>query len=293
MGLDYNGTRFLLYARKQGVSFHRTAMVGRQFLNINAFNLKKNLEAFDYKITENEVERILTEAEGYAEPFLKLLNAETIESFDASDYENATHVHDFNQPIPENFKNRFSVVLDGGTLEHIFNFPTAIKNCLEMVEEGGHFLSITPTNNFLGHGFYQYSPELFFRILNERNGYAMREMLIFEDFQGSQWYSVVDPEIVRERVILSNKKPTYLLVIAQKTATVPIFQQTPQQSDYFAAWQEQAGGGAVNGQPRTESLQLLKKIARPSLRIMRQLTGGLKSAELKSNSKYFKKIDLP
>ena len=48
---------------------------------------------------------------GYAEPFLDLLGAKTVTSFDASDYEGASVVHDLNQLIPDEHKNRFSVVL--------------------------------------------------------------------------------------------------------------------------------------------------------------------------------------
>ena len=34
MGLDANGTKFLLYARTQGVDFATTATIGRQGLNL-------------------------------------------------------------------------------------------------------------------------------------------------------------------------------------------------------------------------------------------------------------------
>ena len=230
MGLDSNGTKFLLYAKKHGVSFAKTAMVGRQKLILDQKRLGENLNRFGYAAAD-ESEKLLSEAEGYAEPFLRLLGAESVESFDASDYEGATQIHDFNTPVPEQFKNKFTVVLDGGTLEHIFNFPTAIKNCLEMVATGGHFLSITPTNNFLGHGFYQFSPELYFRILSRDYGYSLEQLIIFEDFIGSNWYSVTDPDAVHERVTLINNKPAYLLIIAKRIKVLPIFEQMPQQSD--------------------------------------------------------------
>ena len=69
-------------------------------------------------------------------------------------------------------KNKYTLVIDGGCLEHIFNFPVAIKNCMEMLQEGGHFIGITPANNLMGHGFYQFSPELYFRIFSKENGFA-------------------------------------------------------------------------------------------------------------------------
>jgi len=40
------------------------------------------------------------------------------------------------QPIDTIHKNKYDLVFDGGTLEHVFNFPVAIKNCMEMVKVG-------------------------------------------------------------------------------------------------------------------------------------------------------------
>jgi predicted outer membrane repeat protein len=36
-------------------------------------------------------------------------------------------------PIPEQFKNKYSLLIDGGTTEHIFNIPVAYKNIMDMV----------------------------------------------------------------------------------------------------------------------------------------------------------------
>jgi hypothetical protein len=236
MGLDVRGTRALLYARKLGVDFSRTAMLGRQGLHLNAATLRRNLRDFGCEISAKESARLLET--GYAEPYLQSLGATEIVSFDASDYEGATCVHDFNLPLDKKFSLRFSAVLDGGSLEHIFNFPQAISNCMEMVGVGGHFLGITPSNNFFGHGFYQFSPELYFRIFSPRNGFVLRQMLAFES-PGTTWYEVLDPDALGHRVTLINRRETYLLVIAQKTAAMPVFTEGVQQSDYTAQWQLQ------------------------------------------------------
>ncbi len=236
MGLDINGTRALLHARKQGVDFSRTAMIGRQGLHLNVASLTRNLKDFGFAASASESARLLSAEKGYAEPFLRLLGGDHIVSFDISDFEGATHTHDFNLPLDKKFSRQFTVVLDSGSLEHIFNFPQAIANCMEMVDIGGHFIAITPTNNFLGHGFYQFSPELFFRIFSPPNGFALRRMLAFES-KGATWYEVVDPDALGQRVSLINRRETYLLVIAQKTAELPVFSAGVQQSFYSAQWQ--------------------------------------------------------
>ncbi|HJR06794.1 MAG TPA: hypothetical protein VJ842_06025 [Pyrinomonadaceae bacterium] len=236
MGLSVNGTKFLMYAKTQGVCFTRTATIGRQELHLSAEALRKNLSDFGHSPTESKINDLLSKAGGFAEPFLAMLGANEICSFDASEFEGASNLHDFNFPIDDNFKNRFTVVIDGGTLEHIFNFPVAIKNCMEMVEVGGHFLALTPTNNFTGHGLYQFSPELFFRIFSEPNGFKLVRMIIFEDRAGAEWFEVIDPDAIKERVGLVNAQPTNLLVLAEKVETVEIFATPPQQSDYVALW---------------------------------------------------------
>lgn len=290
MGLDINGIKFLLYARQSGVSFAETATIGRQSMLIDEDALAGVLaKAGEGEATSRASE--FTASNGYAEPFLQFLGAEEIVSYDASDYEDASVVHDLNLPIGDEHKERFSVVLDGGTLEHVFNYPQAIRNCMDMVRPGGHFLGITPTNNHLGHGFYQFSPELFFRIFSELNGFELEQLLIFEEVQDCDWYEISDPDTVRERVTLVNEEPTMLLIIARRTEVKPVFANPPQQSDYFAIWNshqrsEVAGIAGMDNFRRTGLSRLTygawKKIQRGVNR---------RFGILGNRDKHFKKID--
>jgi hypothetical protein len=236
MGLDVNGTQFVLYTKTLGVDFTRMAMIGRQGLHLSPDDLKNNLAKFGFSFDETMIDRIFTANNGYAEEYFRTVGAKEIHSFDNSDYEGATHVHDLNQDIPEQYKKQYNVVLDSGSLEHVFNFPTAIKNCMEMVQVGGYYLAITPANNLMGHGFYQFSPELFYSIFNAGNGYELVRLIAFENRSNTEWYSVTSPESVKERVTLTNSRPIYLFVIAKRTEDIVPFQSTPQQSDYVTAW---------------------------------------------------------
>ena len=236
MGLDISAVRFLLAARASGVSFERTVTIGRQGLFVEAKTLDAVLPSAGagHSMTG---ERLLAENAGFAEPFLRLLGATSVSSLDYSDYQGATHVHDMNAPVPETLRQQFSLVIDGGSLEHIFNFPQAVKNCMELVAPGGHFVCLTVTNNFLGHGFYQFSPELFFRVLSPANGFELRRMVAYEDdYSDVRYYDVSDPAAVGGRVTLVNRYPTMLMVLARRVADVPIFATVPQQSDYVSTW---------------------------------------------------------
>ena len=234
MGLDANGTKFLLHAAREGARFDRTAMIGRQGLHLAPEALWANLARFGHATPKAEVRAMFTNG-AYAEPFLRVLGGAEIRSFDASDYEHATDVVDLNLPIHPALAEQFTVVLDGGTLEHVFNVPLALRSCMHMVAIGGHFLSITPANNFLGHGFFQFSPELFFRVLSPAFGFSDCRVLLFEDVPNARWYEVTDPDRARTRVTLVNAHPVYLAVMARKVGPTPE-RLAVQQSDYVAAW---------------------------------------------------------
>ena len=223
MGVDYTAIK-LLSLLKDDKKNKKLLTLGRQGLHINTNKVESLLELKKDSL-KNEI---------WTEKLFNLLGYD-IESIDNSNYENATHVHDMNFPIKENFKNKYDIVLDGGTLEHIFNFPVAIKNCMEMVKVGGKFASITCGNNFSGHGFYQFSPELFFRVFTKENGFEVENVFISE-VGSNTWYKVMDPNVVKKRVLFNNKKETYIITIANKISNQEIFKNTPQQSDYFDIW---------------------------------------------------------
>jgi hypothetical protein len=243
MGLNHTGTKLLLYARSCGVDFERTVMIGRQFLYLDQHTLEANLREFG--MNPAHAADMLARDNGYAEYFLRSLGAREVDSIDASTYESASIIHDMNLPLAEKYKNTFDVVLDGGSLEHVFNFPIAIKNCMEMVKLHGYFLGISPANNFCGHGFYQFSPELYFRVFAPENGFEMERLVFFvDDSSRAGWYEVKDPKEVKARVMLCNSTPSYLFVMAKKTSDQKVFARNPQQSDYEnIAWKRKPEEG--------------------------------------------------
>lgn len=278
MGLDINGTRFLLYAMKAGVDYSQTAMIGRQGLHLKPVQLQKNFAEFGFACDSNLLDSIFNAKDGGVEQLFRHLGADKVESFDNSSYEGATHLHDMNLEISDTFKERYSVVLDGGSLEHIFNFPVAIKNCMEMTKIGGYYLGISPMNNLVGHGFYQLSPELYFSVFTKTNGFEIVDLIAHEP-HNKKWYSVISPLAVGRRVTLVNNSPVYLLVIARRTEKKTIFESPPQQSDYITAWKQKDSAPAGRDRSGTASMntikhtlsrnisRLIKNIKRPILKI--------------------------
>ena len=145
-----------------------------------------------------------------------------------------------------------------GTLEHIFNFPQSIKNCMEMVRVGGHFVGITVANNLMGHGFYQFSPELYYRVLSAENGFQIEAMWLAETPKGAQWYRVADPQSVGYRVELTNSRSTYLIVVARRVETQRNIQSNPTAVGLYGHVGSSKSGFHFHRQsfPRTEEARL-------------------------------------
>jgi len=237
MGIDAAAVQFLFAARVRGVDFSKTATLGRQTFFPNHSALIPIAKAFG---SPGGAEHLLDECGKDGNEFLRILGARAITSFDASNYEGASIVHDMNHPVPVEHHGKYSVVFDGGTIEHVFNAPQALMNCLRMVSLGGHFLSITTSNNFSGHGFYQFSPEFFFRSLTVANGFEIISVMVCTPYsEPPEFYAVSDPEVMNGRVELVNVEPVYILTIALRTSIEDeLFSNYPQQSDYVSAWKQ-------------------------------------------------------
>jgi len=236
MAIDTEAARFFVSAQRGGASFENCLTLGRQLLHVSDREMRQILvdAGMDPKGCPSLFSRSYPD---YAEPFWKALGASRADSMDVGDFEGATVTHDLNLPVPDSLIARFDAVCDIGTLEHVFNFLGAIRNALEMVKVGGHFFAVTPANNFFGHGFFQFSPELFFRLLSPENGYRIERMYAVVYGLRHRWYEVVDPDQVRTRVIAINGQPVHLMVQARRLEKVPLLQRFPQQSDYVNMWQ--------------------------------------------------------
>ena len=226
----------MAYTKTLAPTLDSIAMIGRQSLHTNATGVGNIFEEFKIPFEVQDLQRIVNEGGGYCEPLLKHLGFENIDSFDFSNYEKPTHVHDFNKPIPPEFDRRYDLVVDGGSLEHIFNFPTALRNSMRIVKPGGIFVTITPCNNHCGHGFYQFSPELYFSLLRGNNGFKLVDLFCHEISEDMNWHRVIDPDAIKNRVNLVTRKPIMMLVIARRIETGELPEFQIQQSDYETLW---------------------------------------------------------
>jgi hypothetical protein len=280
MGLDSPAIKWLCGAKARGVDFSELATLGRQGFFPEPGALQSVL---DHLASGLDARVFLRASDGYGEKFFQLLGARQVDAFDKSDYQLASSMHDMNTPIDESATNRFSAVLDCGTIEHVFNFPQAIRNCMEMVKVGGHFIQVTVGNNFVGHGFYQFSPETIYRVFSEQNGFVVEAVVLHEMLGAGKWYRMRDSLDVGHRVELTTRSPSYLLTLARKTTDVPIFAAWPQQQDYIPMWDASVASApstpVASAFRRTMRRRLRDFVPQRAVRVMRRLGGpGVNSA---------------
>jgi SAM-dependent methyltransferase len=232
MGIDLHNLGLLAHAQDRGVSFERTVGIGRQALFIDPPDLERH-RALRHLPALREPSAEPGRAR-YFEPLMaEWFGAGSVDSVDASAYEQATVLHDMNLPWVEGQPGlgSYDAVLDFGCLEHVFDFPVAWRNCVALCRVGGHLFHSLPANNLSGHGFYQFSPELFFNLYQEKNGFELLGVWFALKADTRHWWKVADPSAVRHRVTLRNAHEVYMLVVAKKLAEVgPL--PPPQQSDY-------------------------------------------------------------
>lgn len=91
-----------------------------------------------------------------------MLGFDDLKSVDFSSYENADVIYDLNQDLlPADLVSSANVVLDPGTIEHVFHVPNSLKNIFNMLKMEGRVIHIAPSSNHMDHGFYMFSPTLF------------------------------------------------------------------------------------------------------------------------------------
>jgi len=233
MAMDLGAVKFLLSAFDMGYTMNSFCSLGRQALYANAKDLANLLREHGRCPADFWEKFPWRKPMYFADDLFQALDFETVESVDNSTYESASIVLDMNEPVPESMHGRYDVVFDGGTLEHIFNFPVALASSMKMVKPGGHLMLYTPTNNQCGHGFYQFSPELHFRVFSPENGFELIRIYLYYK---RKYYHIVDPVVVHGRVELITQDGAMMLVHARRIADIEPFSQAPQQSDYLTAW---------------------------------------------------------
>lgn len=220
MGLDIRTAEFLLHCRAHGVDFSDVCTLGRQALYLSPLERRR---------LSRWLGGIETRSERYAEFFFRELGSPHPMAMDSSHYEGADVIFNLNDELPGELRNRWSCLIDGGTLEHVFDIARSMRSCMQMVKVGGHLIVCQMANNCMGHGFYQFSPEFFCSTLTPENGYELKFLALHE---GGVWYEARSPREAHQRIQAQTRGTTLIYAVAKRISDVTPFAQPPHQSDY-------------------------------------------------------------
>lgn len=245
MGIDTHGFNFVRYAlKRQQLGF--VATIGRQSLALPPARVSKLLGRGTPSSLGPYCEELL----------IQYMGAQLVESYDYSDYEGATHVVDMNKPIEP--QREYDTVIDCGSLEHIYNMPQAFTNVSTLCRDNGQIIHVLPANNFCGHGFWQFSPELFFSLYSEKNGYRETEVFIANLKDNRHWFEVKEPSNGKRAEVIS-KSPLY--VMCRTIRCSPVRPADVQQSDYIDRWTRGSAPLPERGRIFVAAKKFIKKSA--------------------------------
>lgn len=115
--------------------------------------------------------------DGFSEAFLKdHLKASKVSVGDVDAYQGADLIVNLNKPVESDLIDKFDTLIDFGTLEHLSNLTCAIENYFKLLKPGGFYCFLLPANNWLDHGFFQFSPTFFTDFCAQNDGIVGRDL---------------------------------------------------------------------------------------------------------------------
>ncbi|MBU3621109.1 hypothetical protein [Polynucleobacter sp. CS-Odin-A6] len=187
---------FLLKAKNLNLKGSAIVTLGVQGLHIKDFyELRKLMLKYgvlnnDISISECKYNNITKYGKTInQDTMFKMLGCNRIDSIDISSKEEPTYTIDIGSKILESLYDTWDVLIDFGTLEHIYNIPAALNNISKIVKSGGQIIHLNPISGSILHGYYQISPNLYKDFYNEIN-YTISEcnILVHKQFGYSYYF---------------------------------------------------------------------------------------------------------
>jgi hypothetical protein len=106
---------------------------------------------------------VIPDADGrfvMARSFLSALGLNDVTSLDIAGCKlTPTRIHDLNNPLPADLLGRFGLVLDPGTIEHVFDLKMGLSNVVRALQPGGVAIHFVPIYSYNG-GYLSINPNV-------------------------------------------------------------------------------------------------------------------------------------
>jgi SAM-dependent methyltransferase len=165
--------------------------------------------------------------------FFRAIGFASSASADIDASEGADYTFDFNRAeTPADLIGRFDVVLNGGTLEHVFNAPSAFAHVTRLLKPDGVAIHVTPCNNWVDHGFYQFSPTLLFDYYRSAGFDAVESALAIAGPDDEIWDVLPCQEGAAHSLAHALTRGRVLHIFAARMGETPKTDVTPTQRIY-------------------------------------------------------------
>jgi hypothetical protein len=183
MGLGYHCVEAIIREHKYRSITGDVVLIGRQTVYFTPQEILQllhqhdvntgSLVAADIEVDRSTVERHpgFSDRDQIADAALfKLLGVPKISALDHSDYEGAEIVHDLTKPIPNHLRECADFIVDGSTLDNVFDPAIVLRNLAGMLRPGGRLI----TTNVFSNDYEPYAimPPLWFLDYFVANGFA-------------------------------------------------------------------------------------------------------------------------
>ena len=189
-------TKHAFYQMVKGFSSKKVKPSGK-VLTLSSYTVKTSPQYFnevcqkfnwDNRLNVNE---LFIDGKG----LLLAMGFDSVDTMDYSNYQGAEIIHDLNNPnVPDKYLEKYDYIVDGGTLEHIFNVPNALCAIFKMLKTGGTFFFDQPIYYGVNHGFYNFSPCLFYEYFSQNN-WEVNDLKLYVSKSSSGEYLPIDVPI--------------------------------------------------------------------------------------------------
>lgn len=298
MALPVSHLRTLLKEASRRPFQGRILTLGRQTVHFNQKTLQKMAQECGVslrtppKITPPLQEKYAKKGCMSDEDLFYSLGFSEFVALDNSGYENAHVIFDLNQPSPpKHLREYFDVILDSGTMEHVFHVPNVLSNIFHMLRPQGRIIQFLPSSNFMDHGFYMFSPTFLYEYYHQNNFQINTSQIFRTTPLPRASYKVYNytPGClyhIQQGGLDSGVYQVVNIVTKEKNSTCTTI---PQQRDYQAVWRKEKLGDAISPNDSvlvTTFRQPLKKLAKrfvflhkTYVRFFRKKGLGLKEVE--------------
>jgi hypothetical protein len=172
------------------------------------------------------------------------LGITSIRALDVSGYEGADIIHDLNEPLPPHLHGCADFVVDGSTLDNVFDPATCLRNMAALLRPGGRLLTINAYTT-QQTAYTLCSPPWYFDYFIE-NGFADCRVYVIVARRGRKNAFWLDPGYIdrarSETLVFSARGNVFIVALAERgptssTARSPV-QQVYRSSANWVAYAE-------------------------------------------------------